>query len=693
MLRQVQFLVLLTFFLLKSLIALASPQTELYLSYEQRIAITYALLAQGEEAAVKENMLERAQNYFQQLAKLPVETKSVNNFAEFLTDFRGQWPDTHRVSLDLSLIEQSGVRPLRIYESKSPRIQKQIDQYIEWQQAQLKEIMEKQKGFDDNSLQNIQEKLVSLLQNPQAQKLVGQMILQNSEEFLGERMREMNSVGEKIANSGFAQQQDATMRIFMQTMFSEYFSRLEPDSKKLIVSSFLGGDLLASDLKKFEIMVQNSGPQLQKLLQVVARQADLGADMLTVFRNLENSVRPVAWSQVNEILNKEQSNFKFVYFEKKPLGVGTMAQVHRAKIMQNGERKDVVVRFIKPGISERVQEDHKILSAVAKILDGNPDFRKTGAPKLEPIIEDITSTVTAELNQEETIQRQRLAKTRYDKTVLLKTPKYKNYLEFHVPTIYSGKGPSEFMVQELVIGRKLDKEVTQYSEVAPGLKKAIVEEISKLWAYEVLLGEGFYHSDLHQGNFMIQVSDAKVRLNILDYGMGGVIPPEMQRLVILLAAGIDLKSEDLIARAFWRLSQQDKNSIQEGQFRSLVKERLLRIQRGQETLVSLENWTAWAMDTGLRLPYEFISLNRGIVIVNKLLQDSGSKMSLTSILREQAIANPLHMYKVLVVQEKMSYSDFLRLGITEAQLIVRGEKTPMKPTVGGIGVRCEMVFQ
>lgn len=693
MLRQVQFFVLLAFLLFKSLFALASPQTELYLSYEQRVAITYALLAQGEETTVKEKVLDRAQNYFQQLANLPVQTKSVNNFAEFLNDFRGQWPDTHKVSLDMDLIEKSGVRPLRIYEAKSPRIQKQIDQYLEWQQAQLEAIMKQQKGFDDNSLQGLQEKIGALLMNPQAQKLVGQMILENSEEFLGERMREMNSVGEKIANSGFAQQQDATMRIFMQTMFSEYFSRLGADSKKLIVSSFLGGDLLASDLRKFEIMVQNSGPQLQKLLQVVARQADLGADMLTVFRNLENSVRPVAWSQVSELLHKEQSNFKFLYFEQKPLGVGTMAQVHRAKILQNGERKDVVVRFIKPGINERVQEDHRILSSVAKILDANPEFRKTGAPKLEPIIEDITSTVTAELNQEETIQRQRLAKTRYDKTVLLKTPEYKNYLEFHVPTIYAGKGPSEFMVQELVIGRKLDKEVAQYSEMAPGLKKAIVEEISKLWAHEVLFGKGFYHSDLHQGNFMIQVSDAKIRLNILDYGMGGEIPPQMQRLVLLLAAGIDLKREDIIARAFWKLSQQDKNSIREVQFRSLVKERLLRIERGQDSLTSMENWTAWAMDSGLRLPYEFINLNRGIVIVNKLLQDSGSKMSLTSILREQAIANPVHMYKVLAVQEKLSYADLLRLGITEAQLMVRGEKTPIKPSAGSIGVRCEMVFQ
>lgn len=693
MLRPFHFLLLVVLFFFNSRYAPASGRTELYLSFEQRVAITYALLAQGEDQAVKDKVLARAQKYFQHLASFPVESKSVNNFAEFLQDFRGQWPDTHKVSLDLDLIEKKGVRPLRIYEATSPRIQRQIDQYLEWQQGQLKEMLEKDKNIDGNLFTGLPQKVAALVTNPQGQKLVGQLILENSEKFIGEHMREMNRVGERIANSGFGQQQDATMRIFMQTMFSEYFSRLGADSKKLIVSSFLGGDLQVSDIKKFEIMVQNSGPQLQKLLQVVARQADLGAEMLTVFRNLENSVRPVAWSQVDEILQKEQKNFKFVYFERKPIGVGTMAQVHRAKILLDGARKDVVVRFIKPGINERVQEDHKILSSVAKILDENPEFRKTGAPKLEPIIEDITATVKAELNQEETIQRQRFAKTRYEKTVLLKTPQYRNDLEIHVPDIYLGKGPSDFMVQELVIGRKLDKEVGMYNEVAPQLKKAVVEEISKAWAHEVLFGKGFYHSDLHQGNFMIEVTDDKIRLNILDYGMGGVIPPEMQRLVILLGAGVDLNSEELITRAFWKLSQKDKNTIREEQFRSFVKERLQRIQKGQEALTSMENWTAWAMDRGLRLPYEFISLNRGIVIVNKLLQDSGSKMRLSSILREQAVANPGYIYKVLAVEEKLSYADLLRLGLKEAQLLVRGEKTLIKAINAGEGLRCERVFQ
>lgn len=693
MLKQFRMLFFLLLVLARFSWAATPESTGLHLSFEQRLAVTYALMAQGESDANKQAILNRAKKYFTAVSQAPVQTVKVKNFQEFLANFKGNWPNTHSVALDLEIIEKQGPRPMVIFAADSARIQRQIDRYIEWQMNQVQQMANDEKSISAYTLESVSEKIVTLTANPQAQEIMEKWALSQSEALLADRMNELDRVGEKMAASGFAQQQDATMRIFLQTMFSEYFSRLSPASKKLIVSSYLGGDLQIGDVKKFEIMVQNSGPQLQKLLQIVARQADMSPEMLEVFRGLENSVRPVPWVQVEELLGTEKNNYKFAYFERKALGVGTMAQVHRAKIIVNGERTDVVVRFIKLGIAGRVEEDRIILGKVAKILDANPEFRKTGAPKLEPIIEDITATVTAELNQEDTIARQRLAKTRYERTVLMKTPEYKNFIEFHVPAVFAGKDKSQFMVQELVIGKKLDKEAKLYAESVPQLKKGVIEEMAKVWAHEVLFGGGFYHSDLHQGNFMIQLTDAKIRVNILDYGMGGVISPALQRQVLVLGAGIELGSEDLIARSFLKISQQGKNTINESQFRALVRERLRLIKDGKETKTSLENWTAWAMDSGLRLPYDFISLNRGIVIVNKLLQDSGSKMSVTSILKYHARTSPAYIYKVFAIEENISHKDLSRLGWSELQKVLRGDEVSAAPVQAGSVLRCEMVFQ
>lgn len=691
MLRHIGHLVLLVVILFSRFVLAAAPEKAgLHLSFQERLALSYALLAQGESAETKQEVLARAKQYFSAVYEAPVETVTVKDFSEFLRLHKGAWPDTHSLALDLQIIESRGPEALKVYQAPSERVQKQIDNYLKWQQEEFKKMIpeEQRQGLQ---VEDVVAKAIALAQDPHGQKMAEDWMLAQSEALLSEKMKELDKVGERIAESKLAQQQDPTMRIFLKTMFSEYFSRLSPASKKLIVSSYLGGDLNVGEIKKFELMVQNSGPQLQKLLQVVARQADLGPDMLEIFRSLENSVRPVPWVQVEDLLNKEKGNFEFLYFERKPLGVGTMAQVHRAKVKIQGQRHDVVVRFIKPGIADRVEEDRKILTEVAKILDSNPEFRKTGAPKLTPIIQDITDTVIAELSQSDTIERQKLAATRYEKTAFLNSRDYKNEIQFHVPRIYDGRKDSQFMVQEMVIGKKLDKEVNLYKEIAPDMKRILIEEMARVWAREVMFGGGFYHSDLHQGNFMVQVTDRRITVNILDYGMGGVISKEMQRQVMVLGAGTELLNADLIARGFWKLSEKSQNTLTETQFRSLVQAKVAHIRAGREEGLTLERWTAWAMDLGIKLPYEFVSLNRGLVIVNKLLADSGSTLTVTSLMKSMARSHPVFIYKALVLEEKISHKDLIKLGWAEMKDIMGLSQKVVSPVSGGI--RCEMVFQ
>lgn len=670
--------------------AITPEKVGLHLSFEERLALTYALMAQGESDATKEVTLGRAKSYFSAVYKTPVQTVKVKNFDEFLKLHKGEWPNTHSVALDLELIESQGPRAMKSFEADSARVQKQIDTYLEWREQKMKTLVPQNKLPSEVPMEAVLAQVVALVQNPEGQKVAENYLLAESDALLTEQMQELDRVGEKIAESKLGQQQDATMRIFLQTMFTEYFKRLSPASKKLIVSSYLGGNLEISDVKKFELMVQNSGPQLQKLLQIVARQADMGPEMLEVFRSLENSVRPVPWVQVDQILKTEKDHFKFTYFEKKPLGVGTMAQVHRAKIELEGKRHDVVVRFIKPGIAARVEEDKRILTEVAEILDSNSEFRKTGAPKLGPVVQDITNTVVAELSQEDTVARQKLAATRYEKTTFLKTAEYKNELQFHVPKIYDGQPGSQLMVQEMVIGRKLDKEIAPYKEMAPDMKRVIIEQMARVWSNEMMFGGGFYHSDLHQGNFMIQITDPQIKVNILDYGMGGVISPEMQRQVMLLGAGTELLNADFVARAFWKISDKSKNTLTEVQLRSLVEAKMKRIRQGADEALTLEKWTALVMDSGLGLPYEFVNLNRGIVIVNKLLADAGSAITVSSLMKTMAKGNPMKVYKALVLEEKVSHRDLVRLGWAELKEAMG--MSSQKASVSSTVLRCEMVF-
>lgn len=679
--------ILLLIFVAKLSFAANPESTGLHLSFEQRLAITYALLAQGESEEQKENILSRAKTYFVGFVKSGTQTVQVENFQQFLKLYKGEWPDTNSVRLDIEKIEARGPQPLKIFRSESPRVQRQIDSYLKWQHEQLIEMAKAEVGPLKQAVKRFSTEAQNLITNPVGLEIAKKMVLQPIEVSLSEKMKELDLVGEKIAQSGFGAQMDAPTRISMQTILSEYYSRLGSESKKLIASSFLGGDLYADEMKKFEIMVQDSGPLLQKLLQIVARQSDLSPQISEVFRRLENSVRSVPWHQLQALFEVDKLNYEFISFEQKALAVGTMAQIHRAKIFLGGIRRDVIVRFMKPGIEERLQEDKRILSEVANILDANPEFRKTGAPKVAPLVDDIAATAVAELSQDDTTHRQQLAIKPYEKEVLISLPGYKNHLQFHVPRVIAGKRKnSHIMVQEMVIGSKLDKEVAKYEKM-PGLKRAVLEEMAKVWAYEVLFGGGFYHSDLHQGNFMIWVTEPKIIVNILDYGMGGVIGKDMQRQMMILGVGIELVNPELIARSYWALSNKSENEINEQQFKSLVMERAKNI-RATPDATSLDLWTAWAMDNGLKLPYEFISINRGVITVDKLLNEAGSTLTVTSIMKSFGKRNPLLMYKRLVQEEKLSHKDLIKLGWIELK-----EMFGAAPTANFGAVRCEAVFK
>jgi len=671
----------------------ANPEKAgLHLSFHERVAVTYAILAQGESEEIKRHIINRAKNYFIATFKLAPQVVKVSNFGEFLELYKGPWPNMESVSLDIEAIERKGPQPVQIFEAKSPRIQNQIERYLSWRRSQLFLMLTPKNGISASfQKENTKDPSPAYgLTPPMDEGDLQKWLYEKGDALIGIKIRELDKIGEKIADSSLGAGLDTTTKITLQTILSEYFSRLGPASKKLIISSYLGGDLLSTDLKKFEIMVQNSGPQFQKLLQVMARQENLSPEILEIFRTLESSVRAVPWEQVQQILKGEEGRVKFTYFERKPLGIGTMAQVHRAKFIFQGKRQDVVVRFIKPGIEKRVREDQRILSEIAEILDANEEFQKMGMPKMKPVVQDITQTVMVELKQDETLARQKLAATRYNQSVPLKIPGYKNEIEFHVPEIFDGGPASRILVQKLVIGNKLDKEIKPYENLAPEIKRAIIEQMARIWVYEAMFGGGFYHSDLHQGNFLVQITDPKIVVNILDYGMGGVISKKMQGQVMLLGAGVELLDPDIIYQSYWDISVKERNAVSAQQFKSMVVDKVLNILSGKEPRLTLEKWTAWAMKSGVQLPYEFFSLNRGLVIINKLLEDSGSKLSIQSLMRSLARQHPFYIYKKLVLENKLSHKSLMKLGWIDLKSKLKSSvKTPPNQAEP---IRCEEIF-
>lgn len=660
----------------------------LYLSFEQRLVASYLLEIEGKPAHEKMKLTKRMKTTFMKMKEKGVHVFYANSFEEFLSQFRGEWPNTHSLDLDLQFIEKRASRGIPLYHSDNPQVLEKIGNYIEHHYKTLADFAQAPQSGQEHDFNTFfqNEKNNELFYD-----LVGKMFNADSEERVEEAMKWtieliepiiskqldiLNHIGEQVANSSATSDLDIATKELLQMLVTEYFRMLSPESKKLIVSNFMGENLLSGDFDKFKLMILSSGPSLQKLLQIIGRDKNIPKEMQHIFLELEDAVRSVPWELIEPMVESEKKNYQFTEFNHKPLGVGTMAQVHKAKMQFKGKVIEVVVRFLKPGIEKRVYEDDRILKHIAAILDKHPLLLQLGAPKMAPLIEDATETVLAELDQDATKQRQIYAASKdvYEKEFSIQLFGKKRTIKVHVPHVYTSYYKSQFMVQELVKGNKFDKVMSQAN---PTEKQLTMETLAYIWTNEAMFKSGFFHSDLHQGNFLVEYKSDTTQFNLLDFGMGGRISEKVQSSFMLLGVAIEALNPDKILQAFWNLSDQNRNQISYFELKQRIHDMTRKMHYHKEKLWSLEIWAGWALDQGLRFPSQFVGLNRGMGTINKLLQDIDSKQTVDTLGLRIATKKPFQVINKLILGEGISPKDVKAIAVKKAEEAILGPR----PTV------------
>lgn len=652
----------------------ARAEEPLYLSFEQRLFLSIAVDTVTSPAARRARLVE-AMNGLREEGRQAVEKIRVTSFEQFLDAWRGQWPETNSLSLDLDLILRRKPSLRRSFIAADPALQARVDAYIASQPQKVLRLAQPMIGAA----------LAAVDRDPQ--RALSDLV-ESAPAFLQAQSARIEETIGRLMESAFAGSSDPLLRLGMKTVFSRYYSQLGLESKARLATALLGTDLKSDMNGFFSVFLQNSGPQVQKMVQVVARMGTLDPKIAALFKTLENDVKPVPFSQVRDIVAREKGFFDFVSFDEKPLGVGTMAQVHRAVLRRDGRDIPVVVRFLKPGIAARVEEDHRILSVIAAEIDRNPEFQASGVPKLSPLIEEITNTVRAELDVESTIQRQVEAKKAYESTRrAVGVSRQPLLFHFRVPQVYRTADGSQLHVQELVSGRKLETVAEELKPAIPDFSRLLAQETARLWIQEALFGSGFYHSDLHQGNFLIDVRETDITVSLLDYGMSGRLSRDMQEKMLLLSAALSLEKEKLIAEAFLGLSDAGKTKVTTDVLTKAVAEELRDIRAGRKPERGLMEWTAFMMDHGVALSYDLINLNRGAGIIEQMLKETGSAKGFSDISMEQAFKNPVRVAGILL-KNGISLKELARLGLSGNPGIKLQTTLGQQPGA----VRCEAVF-
>src|SRR5574343_492702 len=133
---------------------------------------------------------------------------------------------------------------------------------------------------------------------------------------------------------------------------------------------------------QLRMALEELGPTFVKLGQILAGRADLiGPDTIAELEKLHSRVPALPLAalrpQMREDLGDEPEAV-FAHFEPEPLAAASIAQVHRARLHDGTE---VVVKVRRPGISEVIDADLRLLERLAGIAEARMPSLKPYRPQ------------------------------------------------------------------------------------------------------------------------------------------------------------------------------------------------------------------------------------------------------------------------------------------------------------------------
>jgi ubiquinone biosynthesis protein len=274
------------------------------------------------------------------------------------------------------------------------------------------------------------------------------------------------------------------------------------------------------------------GPSFIKMGQLLATREDLlDQSLIKELKLLQNKVQGITFSEARGILEKNlKSSFEqtFNFVDEKPIGTASIGMVYRGQL-KTGE--NVVIKIRRPNIKQIITNDFEIIAFIVTQLDKvSNDFKYLGVSRA---IDDFFKSIQLEMNfLIEAQNAEKLAKniSEIDKEGIFKIPK-----------VYTEFSSDEVLVMEFIQGKPFN-EISNLAAENSNLEYKLQKSV-KMFTH-TLLADGFFHADLHGGNFFL-MPDGKIGL--IDFGlMGSLSKKNRTSLVAILLALVTNNFENLV---------------------------------------------------------------------------------------------------------------------------------------------------
>ena len=277
--------------------------------------------------------------------------------------------------------------------------------------------------------------------------------------------------------------------------------------------------------RRLRLASENLGSTYIKLAQIISSgEGVFPQELVTEFRKCRDQVPAEPFATVKQIVEEDlgrKLHEVFHSFDREPLAAASIAQVHRAELLVDGELTEVVVKVQRPRIGEFVHADIAASAWLAPLLVGRIPVAALANPPA--LVEVFAQSIVEELDF-------RLeAGNMLDVARSLKSLNQDGYV---VPRPHPSLVTKRVLVMERLDGFQFDDVERLRAE---NIDPHDIVRTGMVGFLEGAMVNGIFHGDLHGGNLFVR-PDGKTAL--LDYGIVGRLtePKRVAFLKMMMAS-------------------------------------------------------------------------------------------------------------------------------------------------------------
>ena len=281
---------------------------------------------------------------------------------------------------------------------------------------------------------------------------------------------------------------------------------------------------------RLRLSFEELGPTFVKFGQLMASRPDLvPPEYMEEMSLLQDQVQTLDFKVIEQVLIDELgADWKkhFSSIEEKPLGSASIAQVHRA-VLTDGQK--VVIKVQRPGIVNTINDDLNVLYFIAELVENYiPETRPFNPVGM---IDEYFKTLELETNF--VVEANNIRKFKEN---------FKKEPQVLIPDVYFDLVTERVLVMQEMQGKRLSQDDALSQ---PGVDSAEIIKIGFRAYLKMVFIDGFFHGDLHPGNFFVFTDN---RIGLIDFGVVGRLNSKTQSAIVNML--LALSKEDYSRLAY-----------------------------------------------------------------------------------------------------------------------------------------------